>query len=106
MRRREFISLIGGAAAAWPLTARAQQPAKVPRVGLLTPAETDTTPIFDGFRRGLRDLSYIEGTLTKDISDWQRDSEQDCDMREYGRSKCDQRTKAIHLIELALDGLL
>jgi putative tryptophan/tyrosine transport system substrate-binding protein len=39
----------------------AQQPAKVPRVGILTPAENDATPIFDAFRNGLRDLGYVEG---------------------------------------------
>ena len=56
MRRREFITLLGGAAVAWPVAARAQQPAKVPRVGII-----DDAPIWDHFRQGLRDLGYIEG---------------------------------------------
>ena len=60
MRRREFITLIGGAAAAWPLSTGAQ-PARVPRVGVLTPAQSDATPVFNGLRKGLRDLGYIEG---------------------------------------------
>jgi ABC-type uncharacterized transport system substrate-binding protein len=56
MRRREFITLLGGAAAAWPLAARAQQSAKIPRVGII-----DDTPVWNAFRRGLRDLGYLEG---------------------------------------------
>jgi putative tryptophan/tyrosine transport system substrate-binding protein len=61
MRRREFINLLGGAAAAWPLTARAQQPAKVPRVGILSPAASETAATLTAFREGIRDLGYIEG---------------------------------------------
>ena len=57
MRRREFIMLLGGAAASWPLTARAQrQPAKSPRIGII-----DDAPIWDHFRQALRGLGYIEG---------------------------------------------
>jgi putative ABC transport system substrate-binding protein len=57
MKRREFISLLGGAAAAWPLAARAQQrPAKSVRIGII-----DDAPIWDHFRQGLRDLGYVEG---------------------------------------------
>src|SRR5262245_23789859 len=65
MRRREFISLLGGMAfvksVVLAIPAIAQQPGKVPRVGILTPAETDATPIFGGLRGGLRDMGYIEG---------------------------------------------
>jgi len=57
VKRREFITLLGGAAAGWPLAARAQQRTpKVPRIGVI-----DNAAIWDPFRQGLRDLGYIEG---------------------------------------------
>jgi putative ABC transport system substrate-binding protein len=56
MRRRNFIALLGGAAA-WPLAARAQQGgARIPRIGII-----DDAPIWDHLRQGLHDLGYIEG---------------------------------------------
>jgi putative ABC transport system substrate-binding protein len=62
IRRREFITLVGGAAAAWPLAARAQPPTgKVPRVGILSPAGSVAAATLAAFRQGMRDLGYIEG---------------------------------------------
>jgi putative tryptophan/tyrosine transport system substrate-binding protein len=60
MRRREFISLLGGSAAAWPLLARAQQP-KVPTIGALVIGNIDPEQFWREFRQGLRDLGYVEG---------------------------------------------
>ena len=61
MRRREFITLLGGMVA-WPLPLRAQQPAKVPRIGFLRfgPASAYADRV-EALRTGLRDLGYIEG---------------------------------------------
>ena len=61
MRRREFIKLIGGVTAAWPLAAHAQKPANVSRVGVLSPAASETAATMTAFREKLRDLGYIEG---------------------------------------------
>jgi putative ABC transport system substrate-binding protein len=59
VKRREFITLLGGAAAAWPLAARAQQPnTKIPRIGFLSPSPQTYQ---EEFRRGLRELGYIDG---------------------------------------------
>jgi len=56
MKRRDFIALVGGAAA-WPLAARAQQAdVRIPRIGIV-----DDAPMWDPFREGLRDLGYVVG---------------------------------------------
>ena len=62
MRRRDFITLLGGAAAAWPLTARGQQTGKVARIGFLglASAAGQITRV-EALRAGLRDLGYVEG---------------------------------------------
>jgi len=60
MKRRDFIRVVGGAAAAWPLTARAQQPKRMPKVGILLFARADLAGI-DPFLRGLEALGYVDG---------------------------------------------
>jgi putative tryptophan/tyrosine transport system substrate-binding protein len=62
VKRREFITLVSGAAAAWPLVARAQHPAKVPTIGLLVPGTPSTHgQWFAALVRRLRELGWIEG---------------------------------------------
>src|SRR5262245_7266210 len=60
-KRREFITLLGGAAA-WPLNARAQQSGAVSRIGLLWPGDAPpVSPRMEAFRQGLRALGFVDG---------------------------------------------
>src|SRR5262245_36158834 len=61
MRRREFITLLGGATATWPLAARAQQPAKLPTIGFLGSNASIWAPWTAAFVERLRALGWIEG---------------------------------------------
>src|SRR5262245_1485104 len=62
MKRREFIAGLGGTAAMWPLASRAQQSTGQPLVGLLSPLSAAAwVHILGAFRRGMRDLGYVEG---------------------------------------------
>ena len=70
MRRREFITLLGGATA-WPISTPAQQIQKVPVIGFLHPGFPEAgSPVFHALREGLRNAGYIEGETIKLEARW------------------------------------
>jgi putative ABC transport system substrate-binding protein len=75
MRRRDFITLLGGAAAAWPLAARAQQAGKLPTVGWLDSARTAPESLA-AFNRGLAEAGYVVG---RNVNPEYRSAENDSD---------------------------
>src|SRR3954453_2415292 len=72
MRRREFITFLGGLSAAWPITGRAQQAGKVARIGYLSTNLASSPNHHEAFRQGLRHLGYVEG---RDVVIEYRDAE-------------------------------
>ena len=73
MRRREFITLLGGAAAAWPLAARAQQPEQMRRIGVLMPWAADdpvASARFSAFQHELQQLGWTAGRNIRFDTRW------------------------------------
>src|SRR5262245_65774633 len=74
MKRRAFITLLGGAAA-WPLAARAQQPERMRRIGVLIGSDdnTEARALFAGFQQALEQLGWIYGQTSKTTIAWEAD---------------------------------
>jgi putative ABC transport system substrate-binding protein len=97
IRRREFVALLGGAAAAWPLAARAQQSERMRRIGILLPVAADDAEFqtrVGAFLQGLQQLGWAIGRNVR------------IDTRWAGASATEIRRHAAELVELAPDVIL
>ena len=72
MKRRDFITLLGGAAASWPLAVRAQPAAKLPTIGFLGADASAFSPWTAAFVARLRELGWIEGSTIAIEYRWSR----------------------------------
>ena len=97
MRRREFISLVGGAAFAWPLGVRAQQPERMRRIGILLPAAADNAQFQTWVGAFLQGLARLDWTIGRNVR---------IDTRWAGASAADIRRHAAELAALAPDVIL
>jgi ABC-type uncharacterized transport system substrate-binding protein len=95
MKRRDFITLLGGAAAAWPLAARAQQAERVRKVGVLAPAAAGT-PLWQGFVAAFREGLQKLGWSPRNIAIEER----------WGANAEQVRSHAAELVAMASDVLL
>ena len=97
MRRREFITLLGGAAAAWPLAARAQQPERMRRIGMLLPAAADDAEFQARVGAFLQALALLGWTIGRNVR---------IDTRWATANAADIRRHAAELAALAPDVIL
>ena len=77
VRRREFMTLLGGVTVAWPLAVRAQQTA-MPVIGLLVPASTAQVENINAVRQGLNEVGFVEGQTSPFSPHSLRGSSTDC----------------------------
>ena len=91
MRRREFITALGGAAVAWPLAARAQRGGIVPKIGVLSVGTVASSGhLVDAFVHGLRERGYVESNVPRvgRIAGWHYRWDQRADSARAGKKPC------------------
>src|SRR5439155_12015793 len=90
MKRRAFVSLLGGAVAAWPLAARAQQRGGMRRIGVFLPGSADDPEYqarTEAFRQGLAELGWSDGGNVRIDTRW-RSEEQTAELQSRGHLVC------------------